>query len=218
MNSTTTLLSDPLTTTIIENKSEVKKDPFGWYYSMVPTGVYQGVVIHGKQLSDENSSSLHFPDYIDGTPVVGIAQRAFVNGHFIREITNWPYALKFIGAQAFAGCHKLSSYLSLPSSLKYIEKEAFADCSQLKAVELPFYLKQIGLNSFRGCSQLKYMIYTSMHPVQVMKDSSRINRPFEFPLQVGNRTILMVPYDIYSEMNRLCNEFFFYEIRAMSGR
>lgn len=218
MNSTTTLLSDPLTTTIIENKSEVKKDPFGWYYSMVPTGVYQGVVIHGKQHTEEDPSVLHFPDYIDGTPVVGIASKAFENCHFIKEIRNWPYALRFIGSQAFSGCNKLTSYLSLPSSLKYIEREAFADCSQLKAVELPFYLKQIGLNSFRGCSQLKYMIYTSMHPVQVMKDSSRINRPFEFPLQVGNRTILMVPYDIYSEMNRLCNEFFFYEIRAMSGR
>lgn len=218
MNATGTLVSDPLMTTTIEKRTDVKKDPFGWFYSLVQTGVYLGVVIHGKEVNNDVSITLHFPDYIDDKPVVGIAKRAFAYCNNLEAISHWPCLLQFIDTQAFIGCDRLSSYLSLPCDLKYIHSEAFADCIQLKIAELPFYLKQIAIDSFRGCVQLKYLIYPSMHSVQIVKAASTINRPFEFPLYVGHKTILLVPYDIYSEVNRLCNEFYFYEIRAMNGR
>ena len=121
--------------------------------------------------TDEHVS---IPSEVDGYPVIGIAEKAFVRCEQIRSVS-LPLSVTFIDNQAFAwcrnltdvralnlfeigdrafiGCDRLSS-ISFGNKLEVIGEKAFSYCSSLSSVALPDSLVRLGSSAFEGCRKL----------------------------------------------------------------
>lgn len=102
--------------------------------------------------------SIILPATIDGTPLVGIGARAFMNQTQMTGITI-PRYVTSIGNMAFKGCTNLAnvSFTSayLVHSLTTIGDEAFAGCGALTEILLPTNVAKVGFFAFPSTTALK---------------------------------------------------------------
>jgi len=117
--------------------------------------------------------NVKIPADIDGYPVVGIKDMAFLNLYI--ESVEIPDSVWVIGEKAFAYCVKLykvtlSNNLSsisngmfmgcalrsitIPESVTTIGNLAFSYCSELKNINIPESVISIGKSAFYGCYSL----------------------------------------------------------------
>jgi len=89
------------------------------------------------------------PAYIEGFPVVSIANHAFYKNTDL-IVVFFPENLTTIESYAFSGCTQLSA-IYFPASLQVIEQMAFADCTSLTALILSGEIQSLGENAFSGC-------------------------------------------------------------------
>lgn len=111
------------------------------------------LIITGYQGID---TVLEIPEYIEGWPVVGIADRAFSDDDLINEViihAGWGYR---IGDCAFADCDRLTNLTIHCGGAGFsIGDSAFRDCDVLMDVTLPIPdMLEIGPSAFRGCDSL----------------------------------------------------------------
>ena len=101
-----------------------------------------------------NSGDVVIPEYIEGSPVVGIVEEAFKNCTSLKSI-KISKTVKNVDEYAFAGCANLES-VEFPNSVKRtrISDDAFRDCPKLKSVKLPEGLETLGQHGFMNCSSL----------------------------------------------------------------
>ncbi|MBO5318203.1 MAG: leucine-rich repeat protein [Ruminococcus sp.] len=78
------------------------------------------------------SGKFMIPQYIEGLPVIEIADSAFEDCAGITEI-ELPGTIRYIHPGTFRGCSGLRK-IDLPESLRYVEQDAFAGCSSLETV------------------------------------------------------------------------------------
>ncbi|MBR3932673.1 MAG: leucine-rich repeat domain-containing protein [Clostridia bacterium] len=99
----------------------------------------------------EYVTDLVIPSEIDGYPVTGIAEYAFMNNSIKTVII--PDSITYIGAGAFYDCNLES--LNIPDSVAFIGEGAFADCKNLASVNIPASIETIAGGLFGGCDNLK---------------------------------------------------------------
>lgn len=92
------------------------------------------------------------PQRIDGKPVVGIGEAAFM-GFYMTSI-ELQDGVTSIGDNAFSRCTSLMNVV-LPDSVKSIGKNAFGFCVAMEAIALPYALESIGDYAFSECFDLK---------------------------------------------------------------
>lgn len=140
-----------------------------------------------------NGGYVAVPEYIGGTPVVSIGDRAFLSNHSISivfipdtvtaiglkafednmalsEIT-LPYSLKSMGNKAFSGCVSLTSVV-IPDGTEHIGDSCFEDCKKLSSVFLPKSVTEIGANCFTGCDGLTVFCYDGSYAQEYCKNKS----------------------------------------------
>jgi hypothetical protein len=78
---------------------------------------------------------LALPSEVGGQPVTRIADRAFYNCHWLKEISISD-GVTAIGTEAFAGCSGLEE-LALPDSVESLGTEALAGCDGLRTLHVP---------------------------------------------------------------------------------
>lgn len=132
----------------------------------------KGIVIKKYVGTD---ASVIIPDYIEGIPVIKIADKAFCdmsNVHFLtlpsylEDIGEYafqktsissiviPQYVSSIGTGAFKNCKKLES-VCLSKRLSIIRSYLFEGCSLLSELDIPYGVTSIGDWVFRGCRKLK---------------------------------------------------------------
>ncbi|QZE12813.1 leucine-rich repeat domain-containing protein [Halosquirtibacter laminarini] len=178
----------------------------------------RGVAIVGVKNHHNKPLEIYLPDQVNSMDVVEIIPTCFMNRTDILKITHWPRYLRVIGERAFKGCTLLSSCLIIPNYVAEIGDQAFSDCIHLEVVELPFLLKKISTDSFSGCERLRMLVYNSYHAVEVLYRGKSINGRFELPLEVSIRTLLYVPYNIFTHVKRASSDLYFRDIIAICGR
>lgn len=94
---------------------------------------------------DSNDYFIDIPSVVEGIPVTGIADGAFIHRSALRRI-GLPDGLKFIGDNAFFQCSSLQS-VTLPEGVESIGQCAFYYCSALEEIKLPASLTSIGRNA-----------------------------------------------------------------------
>lgn len=97
------------------------------------------------------------PSVIDGYPVTGIGDSAFLNCGVITEAVV-PGSVKHIGPAAFQNCTNMGN-LTLSEGLLSIERETFSRCSQLQAVTIPNSVTNVGYDAFIVCSNLQSIVF-----------------------------------------------------------
>lgn len=102
------------------------------------------------------SGELILPDYIDGYPVISIANDAFFETDIVKLVLNSN--LQSIGENAFDSCLNLSEIV-MNESLETIQSQAFFFCENLQSVILPDSLVSIGDAAFRNCVALKEVFF-----------------------------------------------------------
>lgn len=93
------------------------------------------------------------PDYIDGTGVVSIGEKAFEDRSSITEI-KLPETITSIGDRAFSGCSNLLSF-EMPESVTKLGKSVFENCRNLRTVKISSNILTVPEKTFSGCSSLK---------------------------------------------------------------
>lgn len=152
----------------------------GFSLSTVSDGA-GGVLLSGYSGTPEASFLL--PDAIDGLPVTGIADGAFVSlvvdslslprsirsigkGAFresnVREI-RFSHGLTEIGDEAFASCVNLVG-CAFPETLTTVGDKAFEGCTALLYVTLPESVSELRGNPFEGCTSLESLPMVNGHP------------------------------------------------------
>lgn len=121
-------------------------DPYVLTYVIV----FDSVVITGCDSSV--IGTLRIPDTIEGHPVVGINDNAFLGCTGIEHIV-LPETIRTIGRFAFYNCDKLQS-INLPEGITVIQDYAFGFCGNLVSIDLPSTLTSIGEYAFTNCSAL----------------------------------------------------------------
>lgn len=132
----------------------------------------KGIVIKKYVGTD---ASVIIPDYIEGIPVIKIADKAFcdmTNVHFLtlpsylEDIGEYafqktsinsiviPQYVSSIGAGAFKNCKNLEN-VRLSKRLTIIRSYLFEGCSLLSKIDIPYGVTSIGDWVFRGCRNLK---------------------------------------------------------------
>lgn len=115
------------------------------------------ITITGYHGSD---TALDIPDYINGWPVVAIADRAFYNNDSITDVVvhgGWDYR---IGEYAFYDCSRLTSLKLYSGGGGFnICSSAFGNCDALTSAILPVPdMLYIGVNAFRDSDSLTSII------------------------------------------------------------
>lgn len=100
---------------------------------------------------DNFDKKIVIPQTYEGKPVTAIADGAFKDFIYLREITI-PSTVTEIGEYAFSGCISLAD-ISLPSTVKEIGDYSFEDCSFINFA-LPESLIALGEGAFDGCTRL----------------------------------------------------------------
>ncbi|PKK95506.1 MAG: hypothetical protein CVV60_01025, partial [Tenericutes bacterium HGW-Tenericutes-5] len=135
-------------------------------YSIEITGLYH------------YTENLIIPTQIKGKPVVGIAEKAFINNSNLYNVV-LPDTLEYIGDYAFYGnenllnvsfgsgllsigngafygCKRIETII-LPEGLTYLGDSVFAECSNLIEISIPFTTTEIGGNLLVGCLRIETM-------------------------------------------------------------
>ena len=115
------------------------------YYMVTAEGE---IIITGSPDQEE----IMVPGEIDGMPVVGIAENAFLNRNDIKKVTIRS-RVRYVGEYAFAGCESLKA-VTLENGLQYIGKGAFFGDGILEEILIPDSVAFIGENSFGDCTEL----------------------------------------------------------------
>ena len=110
-----------------------------------------GIVIT-KCISE--NEKIKIPYEIDGKPVIKIAEYAFSDNCFVKEITIEANLIE-IGSFAFQFCEELVK-INLPQSIRNIGESAFEGCVKLKEIVLPS-VKKINKSLLEECSSLTYI-------------------------------------------------------------
>ncbi|MDE7223158.1 MAG: leucine-rich repeat domain-containing protein [Acetatifactor sp.] len=126
-----------------EGETETRENP---YYMVTAEGE---IIITGSP----NQEEIIIPAEIDGMPVVGIAENAFLNRNDIKKVTIRS-GVRYVGEYAFAGCETLKA-VTLDNGLQYIGKGAFSGDSILKEIWIPDSVAFIGENAFGDCIELE---------------------------------------------------------------
>ena len=109
-----------------------------------------GITITGYE--GDLPAQVEIPSEIDGLPVTGIGDRAFVQSGSLVSITI-PDGVTSIGFQAFAECTGLNS-ISIPDGVIAIDEYTFQGCSNLSSVVIPQSVTSIENSAFLGCISL----------------------------------------------------------------
>ena len=119
---------------------------------MTFTNTTAGYKVSGYTGSDK---FVAIPSTYNGSPVIGIADRAFVDNDTIDGISI-PKSIKEIGYRAFFGCDNLTSVtFEKGSELKFIDEGAFANCASLERIAMPIKVSVIPNGAFKDCISLK---------------------------------------------------------------
>ena len=109
------------------------------------------------------SGSLDLPSEIDGVPVTGIGQLAFL------------------------GCHGLTS-VTIPDSVTSIGGSAFANCSGLTSITIPDSVTSIGDGVFSGCSGVTSLSVGTNNPAYYSLDGLLLSKDGNILVQAVNAT------------------------------
>lgn len=116
------------------------------------TGIKYKKIKNGIRIdSVEFGGGIVIPEFIEGLPVVKIAERAFYKRKDITSVI-LPRYLNEIGDEAFSESGIVS--ISIPNSVEKIGDRAFYNCRQVENIILPEGLKSIKYKTFGGCSAL----------------------------------------------------------------
>ena len=126
-----------------EGETATKED---LYYIVTAEGE---IVITGGPKREE----IIIPARIDGMPVAGIGENAFLDRTDIETVTVSP-GVRYVGANAFAGCEMLKT-VTLAEGLQYIGEDAFLGDGVLEEIWLPESVAFVGENAFGNCTQLE---------------------------------------------------------------
>ena len=99
---------------------------------------------------------MQIPPQIEGLPVTGIANHAFVHNMALESVVI-PDSVERIGDAAFYACAKLTRCV-LPQNLKIIPKQLFGACENLRTVVVPETVTEIGEIAFGGCASLSTLV------------------------------------------------------------
>lgn len=121
--------------------------------------LYYKITAEGEILitGSPDQGELMIPAEIDGMPVVGIAENAFLNRNDIKKVTIQS-GVRYVGEYAFAGCESLKS-VTLENGLQYIGKGAFAGDGILEEILIPDSVAFVGENAFADCTELKTITF-----------------------------------------------------------
>lgn len=119
------------------------------------TKVYGGVEISD---CDKSVSSLIIPKEVDGFPIVGIADEAFLNCGGLTSL-KIEADLTSIGNYAFSGCSGIKE-IKFPDSLEHIGDCAFYYCTQLQKIALGENLSEVGEYAFGYCLSLEDVTFS----------------------------------------------------------
>jgi len=112
----------------------------------------EGLVVKGLSPQyDEVSCTV--PEDVEGVPVIGLIEGAFLNNDKIKKI-NFRKNLRYIGNRVCKGCTSLEGF-QISTKTEEIKTEAFADCTSLTAVVMRKGISSIGNRAFAGCVDLK---------------------------------------------------------------
>jgi hypothetical protein len=100
-----------------------------------------------------SDTSVSVPSSLDGYPVIGIGDSAFLWDTFLTTV-KLPSGIQTIGSMAFCGCSALKS-ISMPAKLKFIGSSAFYGCPLIESIYVPDNVEYIGTSAFEGCRALK---------------------------------------------------------------
>ena len=147
--------------------------PSGWSSSWKPSTVkvswgatYTGTTDDGFTFSQTfneieiigytgDLSTVTIPYYIDGVPVVGIGNEAFLSNVNLKAI-HLPSSLKKIGYKAFSGCYNLTS-ITLPENLQVIGEGAFYSCG-FTEIFIPKSVTVIEESALSYCANLSKLV------------------------------------------------------------
>lgn len=137
------LVSHGLATEQETVKIQQSKNVTGIKYKKIKKGI--------KIDSVDLSGGIIISEFIEGLPVVKIAERAFYKRKDITSVI-LPRHLNEIGDEAFSESGIVS--ISIPDSVEKIGDRAFYNCRQVENIILPEGLKSIKYKTFGGCSLL----------------------------------------------------------------
>lgn len=123
---------------VITEPKENGYDDKGFFYTLVND--------EGYELSRGNADiegELVLPDYYDGLPVIGIAEKAF----------NASESL-YVDCITEAYCNTVTTCVTLPSRLKYLGNLSFKHLVRIEEVVFPDTVTEIGDSAFFGCKRL----------------------------------------------------------------
>ena len=109
---------------------------------------------------------LKIPSTIDGLPVLGIGQYAFMNCTKLTSITI-PDSVTGIGVRAFEDCISLTS-ITIGNGVESIWDRAFAYCRSLTRITIPDNVTSIGYAAFYDCESLKSVEFANTESIPKM--------------------------------------------------
>ncbi|MDE7253479.1 MAG: leucine-rich repeat domain-containing protein [Acetatifactor sp.] len=130
-----------------EGETKTRENP---YYMVTAEGE---IIITGSPDQEE----IIIPAEIDGMPVAGIAENAFLNRNDIEQVTIRS-GVRYVGEYAFAGCEMLKA-VTLEDGLQYIGKGAFSSDGALEEILIPDSVAFVGENAFVDCTELGTIIF-----------------------------------------------------------
>jgi hypothetical protein len=102
------------------------------------------------------------PDAINGLPVTGIGDGAFMQSTNLAGVTV-PGSVTTIGDKAFLGCANLTN-TTIGNSVTNIGAQAFMQCISLANVTIPNSVTDIGAQAFMNCSSLTGIYFLGNAP------------------------------------------------------
>lgn len=112
----------------------------------------EGMVCVKYRPSIFNMDEVTVPAEFEGQRVVTIAERAFKNHSYMREI-KLPNTLFYIKGEAFMNCGSLLS-IEIPERVNEIRGNTFEGCANLVSVQLHDDIEDIHAYAFKGCLEL----------------------------------------------------------------
>ncbi|MBQ8474286.1 MAG: leucine-rich repeat domain-containing protein, partial [Clostridia bacterium] len=105
---------------------------------------------------DEGVAEIVIPDTIEGYPVTGIGEGAFMYCTSLTSLSI-PDSVTVIGYSAFYRCTRLAA-IDIPDGVELIDDSVFNYCRSLTSVTIPEGVRSIGDSAFSDCSRLTEVI------------------------------------------------------------